>query len=62
VGRGWRPSGQFKGYVFAYFDSVENASVAKSSLLGLQVGNQVLDCKYSNKPAELAFQHAPILM
>eukprot|EP00667_Euglena_gracilis_P015793 EG_transcript_16466 len=45
--------GQFRGYVFAYFDSVDNATIAKSQLLGLPIGDQVLDVKYANKAQDL---------
>eukprot|EP00667_Euglena_gracilis_P016818 EG_transcript_17638 len=45
--------GQFRGYVFAYFDSVDNAAYAKSQLLGLPIGEQVLDVKFANKMPDL---------
>lgn len=45
-----RKTGEFKGYCFAYFNTVEDATYAKSMLMGMTIGDQVLDCKFSNKP------------
>jgi|UniRef100_A0A7S4GH61 hypothetical protein len=45
----YRKSGEFGGYAFAYFDSVENASAAKEALLGLMLGDQTMDVKFSKK-------------
>eukprot|EP00667_Euglena_gracilis_P015948 EG_transcript_16621 len=42
--------GQFKGYAFAHFDTVENATLAKSQLMGAQFEDCVLDVKFANKP------------
>jgi len=56
AGRGSPPrTGEFRGYCFAYFDSVDNATVAKNSLVGLTIGDQILDVKYSNKTVTEAF-------
>eukprot|EP00668_Euglena_longa_P000904 GGOE01001090.1.p1 GENE.GGOE01001090.1~~GGOE01001090.1.p1 ORF type:complete len:315 (-),score=102.87 GGOE01001090.1:269-1165(-) len=52
-------SGEFRGYVFAYFDSVENATYAKGQLLGVNIGEQVLDVKFSNKSEAEAFKDVP---
>ena len=62
MGRRWPGAGLFRGYVFAYFDSVANATVAKNALLGMTIGDQVLDCKYSNRPAEQALANAMVAM
>eukprot|EP00667_Euglena_gracilis_P015004 EG_transcript_15565 len=41
--------GQFKGYAFAYFDSVENATVAKDQLTGALIEDCTITVKYCNK-------------
>eukprot|EP00667_Euglena_gracilis_P020399 EG_transcript_22087 len=41
--------GQFKGYAFAYFDSVENATLAKDQLTGTLVEGASLNVKFCNK-------------
>jgi len=52
-------TGEFRGYCFAYFDSIDNATVAKDALVGLTIGDKVLDVKYSNKSVTEAFA-APV--
>jgi len=47
--------GEFRGYCFAYFDTVDNATIAKDSLTGLTIGDQILGAKYSNKSVAEAF-------
>jgi len=59
-GKGPPPrTGEFRGYCFAYFDSIDNATVAKDALVGLTIGDKVLDVKYSNKSVTEAFA-APV--
>lgn len=41
--------GQFKGYAFAYFDSVENATLAKDQLTGTLVEGASLNVKFCGR-------------
>eukprot|EP00667_Euglena_gracilis_P016682 EG_transcript_17482 len=52
-------NGEFRGYVFAYFDDVDNATYAKGQLLGVTIGEQVLDVKFANKGEADAFKDVP---
>jgi RNA recognition motif-containing protein len=45
-------TGEFRGYCFAYFNSVDNATLAKASLAGFPIGDQILDVKYPQRPEE----------
>uniref|UniRef100_A0A7S1HX02 RRM domain-containing protein n=1 Tax=Eutreptiella gymnastica TaxID=73025 RepID=A0A7S1HX02_9EUGL len=45
----YRQNGEFRGYAFVYFDSVENATNAKDALQGLVLGTQAIDVKFASK-------------
>lgn len=45
-----KDTGQFKGYAFAYFATVENAVAAKAMLAGLTIGDQYVDVKFASQP------------
>ena len=47
-----RKGGDFSGYAFAYFDTVENAENARALLYGLVMGEQQVDVKFSTKSLE----------
>ena len=49
----FRQNGEFRGYAFVYFDSVENATVAKESLQGLVMGTQSIDVKFATKTPDV---------
>eukprot|EP01012_Entosiphon_sulcatum_P024706 TRINITY_DN2991_c0_g1_i1.p1 TRINITY_DN2991_c0_g1~~TRINITY_DN2991_c0_g1_i1.p1 ORF type:complete len:279 (-),score=29.42 TRINITY_DN2991_c0_g1_i1:491-1327(-) len=54
-----RKDGTFKGYAFAYFDSTDAATRARSSLEGLEIGSQAIDVKFASKGAEPSGQPQP---
>ena len=54
-----RDTGDFRGYAFAYFDTVEHATKAKESLAGLTLGANKVHVKFSNRSAEEAAPSAP---
>uniref|UniRef100_A0A6U8C573 RRM domain-containing protein n=1 Tax=Eutreptiella gymnastica TaxID=73025 RepID=A0A6U8C573_9EUGL len=41
--------GQFLGYAFATFETVEHATVARSILQGMPLGDKPIDARFSNK-------------
>uniref|UniRef100_A0A7S1IFS1 ATP-dependent RNA helicase n=1 Tax=Eutreptiella gymnastica TaxID=73025 RepID=A0A7S1IFS1_9EUGL len=49
-----KKTGEFRGYIFAYFESVETATVAKEMLTGLIMGDQQVDVKFSSQSSEEA--------
>eukprot|EP00668_Euglena_longa_P019257 GGOE01023974.1.p1 GENE.GGOE01023974.1~~GGOE01023974.1.p1 ORF type:complete len:226 (-),score=37.38 GGOE01023974.1:707-1384(-) len=49
-----RKAGEFRGYAFAYFDTVDQASTARALLQGLIIGDQQVDVKFSNQSSEEA--------
>ncbi len=42
--------GGFKGFAFAYFDTVEAATAAKDGLQGMTMAGQRVDVKYASRP------------
>jgi transformer-2 protein len=44
--------GEFKGYAFVYFDTVDNASRARSQISGMVIDGCTIDAKYSNRSLE----------
>ena len=44
-----KDTNQFKGYAFAYFNTVEDAVAAKIRLVGLTIGDQQVDVKFASQ-------------
>ena len=44
---------RFRGYAFAYFDTVANATAAKDSLAGLILEGREVNVKYANPSQDL---------
>ena len=51
-----KKTGEFRGYAFAYFNTVEHAVAAKEMLTGLLMGDQQVDVKFSDQSAEEAIK------
>eukprot|EP00667_Euglena_gracilis_P011665 EG_transcript_11930 len=49
-----KDTGHFKGYAFAYFDTVAHATEAKARLAGLTMGEQRVDVKFAAQHAGTA--------
>jgi hypothetical protein len=53
-----RPDGGFRGYAFAYFDTVDNATIAKDALNGTELDGKKMDVKFSAMSSEEAARQA----